>query len=76
MSNTLLVQLVKLPFADRYSLYVVYREDGVTFDAVAKFDVGDQAGCVADVLEGFVQTANFETAVLQPIVSEVKAHFA
>ena len=75
LSNTLLVQLVKFPFVDRYSLYAVYREGGVTFDAFARFDIGDQTGSVAEVLEAYVQTAHFMTAVLVPIGREVERHF-
>ena len=75
LSNTLLVQLLKLPFTDRYSLYAVYREGDVTFDAIARFDIGEQASCLRELLEAFVQTAAFETAVLQPLFEEVSKHF-
>ena len=75
LSNTLLVQLLRLPVSDRYSLFAVYREGDVTFDAIARFDIGDQTSCLSDLLEAFVQTEAFETAVLQPLVAEVLEHF-
>jgi hypothetical protein len=75
LANTLLVQLIKLPITDRYSLYAVYREGNVTFDAIARFDIGDHAECFKDLLEAFVQSPNFENAVVRPIATEVERHF-
>ena len=75
LANTLLVQLLRMPMTDRYSLYAVYREGNVTFDAIARFDIGDQAGCFKDLLEAFVQSSDFKTVVVRPIVSEVERHF-
>jgi len=75
LSNTLLVQLIKIPISDRYSLYAVYRERDVTFDAIARFDIGAQAECFKDLLEGFVRSSAFDTAVVRPITKEVERHF-
>jgi hypothetical protein len=75
LANTLLVQLTRMPISDRYSLYAVYREGNVTFDAIAGFDIGDQVKCFRDLLGGFVRTSDFESAVVRPIVREVRRHF-
>ena len=77
LPNTVLVQLLRsvcgTPAA--YTLYTVYREGPMTFDAIAAFDVGQPRECLADMLKRFVCSAAFESAVMEPIRREADAHF-
>jgi hypothetical protein len=77
LPNTVLVQLVRTVWCDPFgfSLYATYREGNVTFDAIARFEVGDASAALADVLKGFVASDDFERAVVAPILREVRAHF-
>ena len=78
LPNSVLVQLFGAPVSGRaaYSLYAVYREESMTFDAIIRFDPGSEAALPkGEVLQRFVARPSFETAVLQPLVRSVRTHF-
>jgi hypothetical protein len=77
LANSLLVQLFRCPLGEAHpmSLYAVYREGGMTFDAIVGFDAGMPAGPLADLLEAFVRSSTFRRAVLKPLRQAVEKHF-
>ncbi len=79
LPNSVLVQLFGTPFGVRqvFSLYAVYREDSMTFDAIIRFEPGVEARLSkGDLLQRFVARSSFDRAVLQPLASRVRSHFA
>jgi hypothetical protein len=78
LANSLLVQLFRCPLGESHSmsLYAVYREGGMTFDAIVGFDAGMPSGPLADLLEAFVRGGTFRRAVLTPLRQAVEKHFA
>lgn len=77
LPNTLLVQLLRGTFGARqtFSLYAVYREGGMTFDAIIRFDIAEHGKDLQDVLQHFVDGVAFEAAVLGSLRKEVGHHF-
>jgi hypothetical protein len=77
LPNTLLVQLFGLRVAGtrKFSLYALYREGDMTFEAVMCFDRGTSKACLDDLLRSFVDRQSFRAAVITPLIREVAAHF-
>ncbi len=78
LSNTLLVQLFGSSASGRkvFSLYSVYREGPMTFDAIIRFDMAEPILPLGEVLRRFVEGSEFKTSVLLPMVRIVRRHFA
>lgn len=78
LSNSVLVQLFAAPApgARVFSLYAVYREESMTFDAIIRFDPGSEVSLPkGELLQRFVARPAFDAAVLRPLVRGVRAHF-
>lgn len=77
LPNRLSLQLYGTPLGGSraFSLYALYREGTMTFDAVIRFDRGACGRRLAEVLRAFVASERFRTAVADPLVREVLAHF-
>lgn len=78
LPQSVLVQLFGAPVPGRkaFSLYAVYREESMTFDAIIRFDPGAEASLPkGELLRRFVCRPSFETAVLHPLVESVRRHF-
>lgn len=77
LAHTVLIQLCRSAPAGRpvFSLYCLYREGGMTFDAIVEFELGARSLPLAEVLEQFATSAEFETVVLTPLAERVGRHF-
>lgn len=77
LPNTVLVQLLRDRHGElpAFSLYAVYRESGMTFDAIVGFDIVGPRSPLEDVLMEFVKGAEFEEALLRPLTASVRRHF-
>ena len=77
LRNTLLVQIFRSTFGKRptYSLYSVYRESDMTFDATVLIDVTAPDMRLDELLRHFLRSPQFHSAVSRPIASRVHAHF-
>lgn len=78
LPNTVLVQLCALRFGTRrsFSLYVLYREGTVTFDAVTRFQPKGSTRSLGEVLRRFTRTEAFQAVVVAPLVRDVREHFS
>ena len=77
LPNTLLVQVYRSVFGKRptYSLYSVYREGEMTFDATVRIDVTAHDMRLDELLRRFLRSNDFELAVIRPIAERVRLHF-
>ncbi len=77
LPNTLLVQVVRSVFGKRptYSLYAVYREGEMTFDATVRIDVTAPDMRLDELLRRFLRSKDFDLAVIRPIAARVRLHF-
>lgn len=82
LPNTVLVQLVGTPLGGRraFSLYSVYREETMTFDAICRFALRPlprhrTRPPLDQTLRRYLATVEFKRRVLDPLVQEVQAHF-
>lgn len=77
LADTLLVQLVGNTYghARIFSLYSVYREGDMSFDAIMRFKVLDPSMPLEDILGAFVRSLAFEVAVIEPLARRVRQHF-
>ena len=78
LAHTLLVQAVRLRLGDgavACSVYAIYREGSMTFEAAVRFDCPSDAGALGTALLDCVATAHFHTAVIVPLAREVRTHF-
>lgn len=78
LPNTLLVQVFRSVFGKRptYSLYSVYREGEMTFDATVRIDVTAADMRLDELLRRFLRSPDFDAAVVRPIADRVRMHFA
>lgn len=76
-ANSLLVQLMRLPVgrSETFSLYTLYREGSMTFEATVRFDMGESRLPLETVLTAFVRGSEYEQAVLKPLARQVRQHF-
>jgi hypothetical protein len=81
LPNPVMVQLVGTPLGGErcFSLYCVYREDTVTFDAIYRFarrtnEVGESAP-PDETLAQYLLTAPVQAQLLDPLIREVGMHF-
>ncbi|MDP9044401.1 MAG: hypothetical protein M3O01_06285 [Pseudomonadota bacterium] len=82
LPNTVLVQLVGTPLGSRrvFSLYSVYREDTVTFDAICRFSLRPVPKHrlrppLEQTLRRYLGTSDFRSRVIEPMMQEVQTHF-
>jgi hypothetical protein len=83
LPNPVLVQLVGTPLGGErcFSLYCVYREGTVTFDAIYRFAMqtveNDDAPLprLDETLQQYLLTAPVEAQLLDPLIREVGLHF-
>ena len=77
LANTLLVQVYRSLLGKRptYSLYAVYREGEMTFDATVRIDVTAPDMRLDELLRRFLRSNDFDLAVIRPIAERVRLHF-
>lgn len=76
LAQTLLVQVSAIDAGARHtSLYVAYREAGMTFEVISSFDAGARTGPLDAAVIAFVRSADFDHAVLRPLRQQVSEHF-
>lgn len=75
---SILLQLVRLlgGLTPAFSIYAVYREGQVTFEASAKVAVDRADQSIESLLFDLIQDAEFLDSVVVPIRVEVEKHFA
>lgn len=78
LSQTTLLQLVGLETGRgrAYSVYAIYREGGMTFEASALLQVPRPSALPEAVLTDLMQDADFLDSMLRPLRLQVDHHFA
>jgi hypothetical protein len=76
LAHTLIVQAVRLRIGHVVgcSVYAIYREASMTFEATVRFDCPSEAAIDSALLD-CVATPDFRDAVIGPIACEVRRHF-
>ncbi len=74
LCNTVLVQAFRSEVC-RPSLYVVYREGGMTFDVIVALEPADRRARLDEVLREFITGDLFYSSVVMPMRTEIERHF-
>lgn len=74
LPNTLLVQAFRNDLLPP-SLYVVYREADMTFDAIVSFEPADPRARLDEVLRAFVAGDLFYPLVVRLMKADINRHF-
>lgn len=72
--NTVLVQAFRNDICPP-TLYVVYRESGMTFDAIVALAPDDCRARLDEVVRKFVAGNLFYPAIVEPMKAEIERHF-
>ena len=77
LPQSVLTQLSGIPLQGKrvFSLYSVYREGPMTFDAIIGLEVVDSTLELTEVLSHFVHGSEFRASILTPLIKTVHRHF-
>ena len=78
LRNTTLLQLARMAtgLGQAFSVYAVYREGQMTFEASARLEVLRPSQSLESILHDLVEDADFLHSLLAPMTLQVERHFA